>query len=106
MNDIQFFEAARNFAQHVMQTNTSTDARITALFRSATGRFPSAQEAEIIRQDFDKQLASYIAKPEEAKKAVSYGESKPDEKLNPAELAAWTMVANLVLNLDEVVTKG
>jgi hypothetical protein len=45
-------------------------------------------------------------KPEEAKKAISYGESKPDEKLNPAELAAWTMAANLVMNLDEVVTKG
>jgi hypothetical protein len=106
MNDIQFFEASRNFAQHVMQTNASTDARITALFRSATGRYPSAQEAEIIRQDFTKQLAAYTAKPEEAKKAITYGESKPDEKLNPAELAAWTMVANLVLNLDEVVTKG
>ncbi len=106
MNDIQFFEAARNYAQKVMLSASSTDARITALFRTATGRFPSAQEAEIIRQDFEKHLAAYIAKPDEAKKAVSYGESKPDEKLNPAELAAWTMVANLVLNLDEVVTKG
>ncbi len=106
MNDIQFFEASRNFAQHVMQTNASTDARITALFRISAGRFPSAQEAEIIRQSLAKQLAAYTAKPEEAKKAISYGESKPDEKLNPAELAAWTMVANLVLNLDEVVTKG
>ena len=106
MNDVQFFEAARNFAQNVMQTNASTDARITALFRTSTGRFPSAQEAEIVRQDFEKHLAAYTTKPEEAKKAISYGESKPDEKLNPAELAAWTMVANLVMNLDEVVTKG
>lgn len=106
MNDIQFFEAARNYAQKVMLSTATTDARITALFRTATGRFPSAQEAEIIRQDFEKHLAAYTAKPEEAKKAISYGESKPDETLNPAELAAWTMVANLVLNLDEVVTKG
>ena len=106
MNDIQFFEAARNYAQKAMHSAASTDARITALFRTATGRFPSAQEAEIIRQDFEKHLAAYTAKPDEAKKAISYGESKPDEKLAPAELAAWTMVANLVLNLDEVVTKG
>ena len=106
MNDIQFFEAARNYAQKAMHSASSTDARITALFRTATGRFPSAQEAEIIRQDFEKHLAAYTAKPDEAKKAISYGESKPDEKLAPAELAAWTMVANLVLNLDEVVTKG
>jgi hypothetical protein len=106
MNDVQFFEASRNFAQRVLQTTTTTDARITALFRSATGRFPNAQEAEIIRQSVEKHLAAYTAKPEEAKKAISYGESKPDEKLNPAELAAWTMAANLVMNLDEVVTKG
>jgi hypothetical protein len=106
MNDVQFFEASRQFAQHVMQTNVSTDARITALFRTATGRFPSAQEAEIIRQSLDQQLAAYTAKPDEAKKAISYGETKPDAKLNPAELAAWTMVANLIMNLDEVVTKG
>ncbi|MDZ4401568.1 DUF1549 and DUF1553 domain-containing protein, partial [Prosthecobacter sp.] len=106
MNDVQFFEASRNFAQRVLQTATSTDARITALFRNATGRFPNAQEAEIVRQSVEKHLAAYTAKPEEAKKAISYGESKPDEKLNPAELAAWTMAANLVMNLDEVVTKG
>ncbi len=106
MNDVQFFEAARNFAQHVMQTHPSIDARITALFRSTTGRFPNAQEAEIVRQSFEQHLAAYTAKPEEAKKAISYGESKADERLNPAELAAWTMVANLVMNLDEAVTKG
>jgi hypothetical protein len=34
------------------------------------------------------------------------GESKPDDKLNPSELAAWTMVGNLLLNLDEVINKG
>jgi hypothetical protein len=38
--------------------------------------------------------------------ALSFGESKVDEKLDPVELAAWTMVANLLLNLDEFVTKG
>ncbi len=106
MNDVQFFEASRNFAQRVLLSATSTDARITTLFRMTTGRFPSAQEAEIVRQSLEKHLAAYTAKPEEAKKAINYGESKPDEKLNPAELAAWTMVANLVMNLDEVVTKG
>ncbi len=59
-----------------------------------------------MRQSLEKHLAAYAAKPEEAQKAISYGESKPDEKLNPAELAAWTMVANLIMNLNEGVTKG
>jgi hypothetical protein len=105
MNDVQFFEAARAFAEQAMKTSTSTDARITRLFRAATSRFPSAQEAEVIRQTFDKHLAAYTGKPEEAKKVIANGESKPDASLNPAELAAWTMIANLVLNLDEAVTK-
>jgi len=43
---------------------------------------------------------------EDAKQLISQGESKPDDSLDPAELAAWTMIANLVLNLDELVTKG
>jgi len=105
MNDVQFFEAARAFAEQAMKTSTSTDARITRLFRAATSRFPSAQEAEVIRQTFDKHLAAYTAKPEEAKKVITNGESKPDASLNPVELASWTMIANLVLNLDEAVTK-
>ncbi len=107
MNDVQYFEAARNFAQRVLQSSAaSTDARITTLFRAATSRYPSAQEAEILRQAFEKHLAAYKSKPEEATKAISYGESKADEKLDAPELAAWTLVANLILNLDEVVTKS
>ncbi len=106
MNDVQFFEAARNFAQHVMRTTSGMDARITMLFRTATGRRPRAQEAEVLRQSFAKHHAAYRARPEEAQKVVSYGESKADAQLDPAELAAWTMVANLVLNLDEMVTKS
>ena len=105
MNDVQFFEAARNFAQRVLLAEKSADSRLTALFRAATSRFPSAQEAEIMRQTLDRHLAAYTAKPEEAAKAISYGESKPDASLKASELAAWTMVANLVLNLDEAVTK-
>ena len=105
MNDVQFFEAARAFAQQVMKSATSADARITQLFRAATSRFPSASEAELIRQTFEKHLAAYAAKPEEAKKVIANGESKVDSDLNPVELAAWTMIANLVLNLDEAVAK-
>lgn len=106
MNDVQYFEAARNFAQRLLTTPGSTDARITQAFRTVTSRYPNAQEAEIIRSTLDKHLAAYRAKPAEAKLAISYGESKADEKLDPSELAAWTLVTNLLLNLDEMVTKG
>lgn len=106
MNDVQYFEAARSLAQKLLLSPGSIDSRITQGFRAVTSRYPSAQEAEIIRRTFDKHLISYRANPAEAKLAISYGESKADEKLDAAELAAWTLVANLLLNLDEMVTKG
>jgi len=106
MNDVQYFEAARSLAQKLLLSPGSIDSRITQGFRAVTSRYPGAQEAEIIRRTFDKHLISYRANPAEAKLAISYGESKADEKLDAAELAAWTLVANLLLNLDEMVTKG
>ena len=50
--------------------------------------------------------ASHAQSPEAAKALIEMGESKPDAKLDPSELAAWTMIGNILLNLDEVVTKG
>jgi len=106
MNDVQYFEASRNFAQHLLKAQGTTDSRITAGFRAVTSRHPSAQEAEIIRSALEQHLAAFRARPESARQAITYGESKPDEKLEAAELAAWTMVCNLLLNLDEMVTRG
>jgi hypothetical protein len=106
MNDVQFFEASRAFAQRVLTAEADPEKRLTTLFRMATSRLPEVSEIAILQQALTKHLASFRAQPEEAQKAISYGESKPDEKIDAAELAAWTMVANLVLNLDEIVTKG
>jgi hypothetical protein len=107
MNDVQYFEAARNFAQRIITLGgSSPDSRVTYAFRSATGRYPNAQEAEIVIAALQKHLAKYRAAPEEAKQAITFGESKADAKLDPAELAAWTLIGNLILNMDEVVTKG
>ncbi|HEY1082612.1 MAG TPA: PSD1 and planctomycete cytochrome C domain-containing protein [Prosthecobacter sp.] len=106
MNDVQYFEAARHFAQQILQQkDRSTDARLTTAFRRATGRRPTAQEAEILRGTLNQHLADYKTRAEDAKQSTSYGESKPDATLDTAELAAWTLVANLLLNLDETVTK-
>ncbi len=54
---------------------------------------------------YDDLLAHYKAELAEAKKLIAVGESKADPKLDAAELAAWTMVANQLMNLDEVLNK-
>ena len=55
---------------------------------------------------FNEVLAEFKASPESAKQLLSVGESARNEKLDQNELAAWTMVTHLILNLSETVTKG
>jgi hypothetical protein len=107
MNDVQHFEAARAFAERMMKEGgTQTAERLAWAFRLATARPPAADELEILQDAYAEQLERYDANPSAALKVISAGESKRDESLDPEELAATTLVANLILNLDEVVTKN
>jgi hypothetical protein len=107
MNDVQHFEAARAFAGRIMTEGGSTPGeRITFAWRTTLSRLPSAEEIAIVQDDLTKHLAKYQAQPEAAKQAIRNGESPPKPGLPEPELAAWTMVANLVLNLDETVTRN
>ena len=106
MNDIQQVEAARNFAQRILlQGGDTFDKRLTFAFRTVLGRYPLANEAAIVEETLAQHLAKYTANAEAAKQLITFGDSKPDATLKPAELAAWTMIGNLLLNLDEAVTK-
>ena len=69
-------------------------------------RRPDREEAIELVSLFNDYLSLYKSNVKAAEKLIAVGESKPDAKLNASELAAWTMVANLALNLDEVVTKN
>jgi hypothetical protein len=71
-----------------------------------TARQPVATERQVLKETYDKQLAKFGANQEAARQAITYGESKPMAELNPAELAAYTMVGNLLLNLDEALTRN
>jgi hypothetical protein len=107
MNDTQLVEAARQLAARVLrETAADPSARITRAFRLATARHPRADEIDVLRQFFRYQLADFRANPESARQLVGVGESKTDAAFDPCTLAAWTMVANVILNLDETVTKG
>jgi hypothetical protein len=106
MNDVQHYEAARAFAERLMKGAASPEDRIALAYRTVLSRRPTAEETAAVSELFQKQLAKYQAAPAEAKKAITFGESKPDPALNEPELAAWALVCNLILNLDEAVVRN
>ena len=106
MNDVQHFEAARALAERVLASTESTEGRIAFAYRTVLARSPSARETAVVSKALSRQKELFAARPEEAKKAIQAGESKPNEKLDPVELAGWTLIANLLLNLDETVSRN
>ena len=105
LNETQYVECARALAQRSMQATDSVDRRVKLLIKSVLCREADASELAILKNAYKEQLKQYTKNPAEADKLLAVGESKVNEKLNKVELAALTMVANIVLNLDEAVTK-
>jgi hypothetical protein len=106
MNDVQFFEAARRFAERLIEAGGNEQERVICAFRCATARVPSEFERETLIALYREYRAEFDADPEAAVRLIRGGESAVKESIDPAELAAWTMITHLILNLDEVVTKG
>jgi mono/diheme cytochrome c family protein len=106
MNDVQYVECSRALAERALREGGPTpEARATAIFRRATARTPDAGEVAELVAAYRDNLAHYTRDVDGARKLIAVGETKPDAALDPSELASWTMVANLVLNLDEVINK-
>lgn len=106
MNDVQFVEAARHMAQRAMLEGGSTpEKRATFAFRLATSRVPTSEELGVLVDLYQKHLAHYQSDVEAAQKLLAVGESPRNESLETSELAAWTMISNLILNLDETINK-
>jgi hypothetical protein len=107
MNDPQYVEAARALAERAMRDGGETSAdRAAFMFRLCAARAPTADERAELVSFYELTLTEYKAAEAEAAKLVAIGENPPDQALAKADLAAWTLVANLVLCLDEVVTKN
>jgi mono/diheme cytochrome c family protein len=106
LNETQYVEAARALAGRALREGGKTpEQQISYLFRLATSRPPDAKELAELTGALKDLRAEYAAKPTEAARLIAIGETKPDERIPPAELAAWTMLASTVLNLDEVLNK-
>jgi hypothetical protein len=106
MNDVTYVEAARALAQRVIkEAGAAPEDRITLAFRLATARPPRPAERRVLLDGLAQHLATYRKDPAAARKLINAGASRPDAKLDVAELAAYTAIASLILNLDEVITK-
>ncbi|HMO37485.1 MAG TPA: DUF1553 domain-containing protein, partial [Gemmatales bacterium] len=105
LNETQYVECARGLAQRSMLAEEMLDARLQFMMKAVLIRPAEEKELAVLREAYRYQHERFQAEPAEAEKLLAIGESKPSEKLNKPELAAFTMVANIVLNLDEAVTK-
>ena len=107
MNDVQMMEASRHLAERILREGGATDtARISWAFELATARIPEPSEIHTLLDVYRYGLEEFSAEKERANALLAIGESPRDETLPPDQQAAWTVVASLLLNLDEVLTRN
>jgi hypothetical protein len=106
LNDPQFVEAARILAERALREGGATDqARIDFIARRLLARPLTDEERGVVEQSLAGLLAHYRQHAEDAGQLLAFGETKSDPSLDAATLAGWTMLANELLNLDEVLNK-
>jgi hypothetical protein len=106
LNDPTYVEASRALAQRaILEAGRSPVQRIDFAFRLATQRKPNPTEQKLLLQFAQYELAHYRQDGASASKLVNVGEVKRDPRVDPTELAAWTAVARIILNMDETITK-
>jgi hypothetical protein len=107
LNDPIFVEAARKLAERsYREGGNDNGSRLERVFRLSTGRAPLPAEKQVLQTTFDRMLAAYREDEAAAKALLAVGASPCDASIPVSELAAYTAVANMVLNMDEVITKG
>ena len=106
MNDPTYLEAARKMAERVLKEGGQTlESRMHFAFRLALCRVARVEEQKLLGGMLTQSQQRFAAKPDAAQKLLQVGASPRDQRLNTAELAAWTTVCNLILSLDEAITK-
>ncbi|MCA9129989.1 MAG: PSD1 domain-containing protein [Planctomycetales bacterium] len=105
LNDDTFLEAARITAQRVLASHATQEERIRTIFTSTTGREPSLSEMKVLSKQLDQLEDSYRDDPKAAAELLAIGDAPSDININQIELAAYTCICNLALNLDEVLSK-
>jgi hypothetical protein len=106
LNDVTYLEAARGLATRMLEHGGANAAnRLAYGYESLLARDPSKQEIAVLSAGIDKRLARYRANPKAAEKLVTIGDLPNDPKIDKPTLAAYTIAASTMLNLDETLTK-
>ncbi len=106
MNDVTYVEAARRLAERMMTEGGATpEDRIAFAYRLTTAHRPQPEAHDVLSSAFHDYLDGYQADRAAALGLISVGESPRDETLDITELASYTMVASMILNLDRTITK-
>jgi hypothetical protein len=106
MNEEGMVEAARVLAERVLsESHDSPGDRLISAFRLVTARRPRPQEIAVLQHSLDEHLAHFAKHPKEAERLAAVGEYPHMPHLDAIEVASYATVANMLLNLDEVVTQ-
>jgi hypothetical protein len=89
----------------IREGGSTPEQRIAWAFRCATARTPDKDEVAVLARGLAKRIERYTADPAAVKQLLTEGDAPRDPSLNSTELAAYTMTASVILNLDEVVTR-
>ena len=107
LNDPQFVEAARSLGQRLIKEGgDDTASRIDYGFKLALSRPASEPEVKVIERVLGDQLKRFRDDPNKAKEFLAVGEIARDETIDAVEHAAWMVVGQLLLNMDETLTRG
>jgi hypothetical protein len=106
MNDPTYVEAARKLSERMIRHAPTPEDRLRFAFRLATARFPSERELSVLTNMLERQRHKYQHDRAAAQQLLGVGEAATDDSLAKEEIAAYAIVASVILNLDEVVTKN
>ena len=105
LNDETYVEAARHLAARCCGGEVSDDERLARLFRGVLSRSPRAEETALFTGLLNRQRARFAAEPQGAVRLLAVGASERLDAGPAGEMAAWTVLAHTLLNLDEAVTR-
>jgi hypothetical protein len=105
LNDPAYIEAAAGLARRVLleRADSNVAEQITFAFRLCVARAPTADEAKQLQDILDAERSRFRQNPNAAKALIG---KLPVDNLDPDEFAAWIIISNILLNLDETITKG